>query len=62
MKKFIDIYFGFFITLPLLFCVLLYALYAFITWSFPNPNIDWFLVRLYLIITFLLSFIFSLDE
>lgn len=62
MKKFLEIYVGFFLILPLAFCMLLYLAGCFITWSILQPGIEWNIVRLYMIIAFIVSIFLNADE
>jgi hypothetical protein len=61
MKKFLEIYLGFFIALPLALCIVLYAIGCFMTWSI-QVNIEWPIVRLYMVIALIVSFFMSMDE
>jgi hypothetical protein len=62
MKKFLEIYLGFFIALPLALCIVLYAIGCFMTWSILEPNIEWAYVRLYMVMALIVSFVMSMDE
>jgi hypothetical protein len=62
MKKFIEIYFGLFITLPLLFCIVVYMLACFVTWSIVELDIHWSIIRIYLMIGLIVSFFMAADE
>ena len=62
MKKFLEIYLGFFIALPLALCIVLYAIGCFMTWSILEVNIEWPIVRLYMVMTLIVSFFMAADE
>ena len=62
MKKFLEIYLGFFTALPLAFCIVLYFIACFISWSIVEVPIDWFFVRFYMIIAFIVSIFLAADE
>ena len=62
MKKFLEIYLGFFIALPIAFCIVIYLIGCFITWSIIQPDIEWPIVRLYMIIAAIVSFFMAVDE
>ena len=62
MKKFLEIYLGLFIALPLAFCIVVYAIGCFMTWSILEVNIEWPIVRLYMVMTLIVSFFMSLDQ
>lgn len=62
MKKFLEIYLGFFIALPLAFCIVLYAIGCFMTWSILEPNIEWPIVRVYMVIALIVSIFLAADE
>jgi hypothetical protein len=66
MKKFLEIYLGFFIALPLALCIVLYAIGCFMTWSILEPNIEWTIewayVRLYMVIALIVSIFLAADE
>jgi hypothetical protein len=62
MKKFLEIYLGFFIALPLALCIVLYAVGCFMTWSILEVNIEWPIVRLYMVMTLIVSFFMAADE
>jgi hypothetical protein len=62
MKKFLEIYLGFFITLPLALCIVLYVIGCFMTWSILEPDIEWVYIRLYIIIAFIISIFLAADE
>ena len=62
MKKFLEIYLGFFIALPLALCIVLYAIGCFMTWSIIEVNIEWPIVRLYMVMTLIVSFFMAVDE
>ena len=66
MKKFLEIYLGFFIALPLVFCIvaylIVYLIGCFATWSIIEVHIDWFFIRAYMIMALVVSFFMSIDE
>ena len=62
MKKFLQIYLGFFIVLPLVFCIVVYLLGCFISWSILEVDIQWPIVRLYAVIAFIVSIFVAADE
>jgi hypothetical protein len=62
MKKFLEIYLGFFIGIPLALCIIAYVLGCFITWSIIEINIEWAYVRLYMVLTAIISFFLSMEE
>jgi hypothetical protein len=62
MKKFLEIYLGFFIALPLALCIVLYLIGCFMTWSILEPNIEWAYVRLYMVLAFIVSIFLAADE
>ena len=62
MKKFITIYGGLFIALPITFCVVTYLVVCFITWSIPPVNIEWAVVRVYMLFSTVFAFFLSIDK
>ena len=62
MKKFLEIYLGFFVALPLAFCILLYLVGCFISWSILKVNVEWPIVRVYMVIAFIVSIFLAADE
>lgn len=62
MKKFLQIYLGFFILLPLVFYIVVYLLGCFISWSILEVDIQWPIVRLYAVIAFIVSIFLAADE
>ena len=62
MKKFLEIYLGFFVALPLAFCILLYLVGCFISWSVLEVNVEWPIVRVYMVIAFIVSIFLAADE
>lgn len=62
MKKFLEIYLGLFTALPLAFCALVYLVGCFISWSILEVNVEWPIVRLYMVIAAIVSFFLSLDS
>jgi len=62
MKKFLEIYLGFFIALPIVFCIIIYLIGCFVTWSIIQPDIEWPIVRLYMVIALIVSFFMAMDE
>ena len=61
MKDFLQIYLGTFIMLPIALCVIIYSIGCFITWSIPPVNIEWGIVRLYMLVSAFVSVFLSLD-
>ncbi len=62
MKKFLTIYLGFFLGLPVVFCITVYLTGCFMTWSILEVNIYWGIVRAYVLFALIPSFFLSLDE
>ena len=62
MKKFLTLFLGFFIALPLAFCIVIYLLGCFISWSILPVHVEWAVIRVYVVIAFVLSFFISLDK
>jgi len=62
MKKFLEIYLGFCIALPLAFCIVVYALGCFISWSILEVDIQWPIVRVYVIMALIVSIFFAANE
>ena len=62
MKKFLQIYGGIFLALPIAFCVVLYSIGCFVTWSIPPVNIEWGVVRVYMLVSAFVSVFLSLDK
>jgi len=62
MKKFLTIYLGFFLGLPVVFCITVYLTGCFMTWSILPVNIEWGIVRAYVLFALIPSFFLSLDE
>ena len=62
MRKFVQIYLGFFIALPTALCIILYLVGCFISWSIIEVNIEWTYVRVYMVIAFIVSLFISMDE
>jgi len=62
MKKFITIYLGFFIALPLAFCIMIYLLGCFVSWSILEVNIEWAVVRVYMLFSTVFAFFLSIDK
>lgn len=62
MKKFLEIYLGFFIALPLALCIVLYLIGCFMAWSIIQLDIEWPYVRLYIVISFIVSIFLAADE
>lgn len=51
-----------FILLPILIFCSIYLIIAFITWEIYPPDIDWFMVRTYVIIAMCLSIILTIND
>lgn len=62
MKKFLAIYLGAFLGLPLAFCMVIYLVGCFIAWRILPVDIQWGVVRGYMIITFIPSIFLAADE
>jgi len=62
MKKFLQIYLGFFIILPVVFCLLVYSLGCFMSWSILVIDIQWWVVRGYILLASIFAFFLSIDE
>ncbi len=62
IKKFLPIYFVFFIVFPIAFCLSIYAIGCWISWDILTVNIEWIVVRIYLIVAFIVSFFLTLDK
>jgi hypothetical protein len=62
MKKFLQIYGGIFLALPIAFCVVLYSIGCFVTWSIPPVNIEWGIVRVYMIFSLIFALFLTLDK
>lgn len=62
MKKFLEIYLGFFIALPLALCIILYLIGCFMSWSILEVNVEWPIVRMYVVIAFIISIFLAADE
>ena len=62
MKKFLQIYLGFFTALPIVLCLVLYLVGCFISWSILEVDIQWPIVRMYMVIAFILSIFLAADE
>jgi hypothetical protein len=62
MKKFLTIYLGFFLGLPIVFCITVYLTGCFMTWSILPINMEWGIVRVYVLFALVPSFFLSLDE
>jgi len=62
MKKFLEIYLGFFIGIPLAFCIVIYLIGCFISWSILEVDIQWPIVRVYMVIAFIVSIFLAADK
>lgn len=62
MRKFLEIYLGFFIALPIVFCIIIYLIGCFISWSILEVNVEWPIVRVYMVIAFVVSLFMAMDE
>lgn len=62
MIKFLEIYLGLFIALPLAFCTVVYLIGCFISWSILEVDIQWPIVRMYMVIAFIVSIFLAADE
>ena len=61
MKDFLQIYLGFFVILPVAFCLLVYSLGCFLSWSILVVDIQWWVVRIYLVLAIIFAFFLSID-
>lgn len=62
MKDFLQIYLGLFIALPLAFCAAIYLAACFITWSILPVNIEWGVIRAYIILGMGFAFLLRRDK
>ena len=62
MKKFLTIYLGFFLGLPLVFCITIYLTGCFVSWSILEVDIQWGVVRVYMIFSAVFALFLSLDK
>jgi hypothetical protein len=62
MKKFLEIYLGFFIALPIVFCIIVYLIGCFISWSIISVNIHWGIVRVYICLAIIITLFLANDE
>jgi len=62
MKDFLQIYLAFFIALPLALVAVVYLLGCFVSWSILEVNIQWGVVRAYMIISAVFAFLLSIDK
>jgi len=62
MKKFLTLFLGFFIALPLAFCIVIYLIGCFISWSILEVDIQWPIVRVYMVIAFIVSIFLAADK
>jgi hypothetical protein len=62
MIKFLQIYLGFFVILPVAFCLVVYSLGCFLSWSILVVDIQWWVVRLFLILSIIFALFLSIDE
>ena len=62
MKKFLQIYLGFFLGLPLVFCITIYLTGCFMTWSILPINMEWGIVRLYMVLSAIPAGFLSIDN
>lgn len=62
MKKFLQIYLGMFILMPLALCAVVYLVGCFISWSILEVDIQWEIVRIYVILSAIIAFFLTIDE
>jgi len=62
MIKFLQIYLGFFVILPVAFCLVVYSLGCFLSWSILVVDIQWWVVRLHLILGSIFALFISIDK
>lgn len=60
-NKFLLLIYFFILFSILIFC-LIYLIVAFITWEISPINIDWFIVRIYVVIAIWFSVLLSFDN
>ena len=62
MKKFLQIYLGLFLGLPTASCMVIYSIGCFITWEILPVNIEWGIVRGYMLLSIIFAFFLSIDK
>lgn len=62
MKKFLTIYLGFFTALPIVFCIAVYLIGCFISWSILSVNMEWGIVRVYMVMSLIVSMFLAADD
>ncbi len=62
MKKFLEIYLGVFLGLPIAFCMVIYLVGCFVSWSILEVNIQWGVVRGYMLLSVPFAFLLSIDN
>ena len=62
MKKFLTLFLGFSIALPLAFCIVIYLMGCFLSCDILPVHVEWGIIRVYVVIAFVLSFFISLDK
>jgi len=62
MKKFLQIYGGWFLALPVLFCLVVYLVGCFLSWSILEVDIQWGIVRAYMLFSVIPSFFLAGDK
>jgi hypothetical protein len=62
IKKFLQICLVFFIAFPIAFCIIIYAIGCWISWDILTVNIDWVIVRIYLIVSCVVSIFLTFDK
>jgi len=62
IKKFLQIYLVFFIVFPITICIIIYAIGCWISWDILTVNIEWIVVRIYLIVSCICAFFLTFDK
>ena len=62
IKKFLQIYLVFFILFPITICIIIHAIGCWISWDILTVNIDWVIVRIYLIVSCVVSIFLTFDK
>jgi len=62
MKKFLTLYLGYFIGLPLAFCIVIYSIACFISWNILPVHVEWVFVRFYILGVTIISIVITLDK
>lgn len=62
MKKFLQIYLGMFILMPLALSAVVYLVGCFLSWSILEVGIQWGIVRVYMVIAAVFAFFLAADD